>query len=60
MTDIYVQIMPIIKSNALNKILLCKWIEGDYKDRFTGLIRAVDFKVNFQFIFLDADKFPFC
>ncbi|XP_037045989.1 uncharacterized protein LOC119081315 [Bradysia coprophila] len=39
--DIYVQILPIIKSQSSNKIVLCKWIQGDYKDRYTGLIRPV-------------------
>lgn len=43
--DVYVQILPVIKSESSNKILLCKWNEGDFKDRYTGLIRAVDFKV---------------
>jgi len=42
--DIYVQILPVIESESANKILLCKWNKGDFKNRFTGLIRAVDSK----------------
>lgn len=45
LNDVYVQILPVIKVESSNKILLCKWTKGDFKDRFTGLIKAVDFKV---------------
>ncbi|KAJ6638103.1 hypothetical protein Bhyg_10836 [Pseudolycoriella hygida] len=44
--DIFVQAMPIIKCKASKRILLCKWIKGDYKDRYTGLISPVNFKEN--------------
>lgn len=47
--DVYVQILPVIKSECSNRILLCKWNEGDFKDRFTGLIWAVDYKVSLQY-----------
>lgn len=45
LNDVYVQILPVIKSGSSNNILLCKWIKGDFKDRYTGLIKSVDFKV---------------
>lgn len=47
--DIYVQILPVIESESSNRILLCKWNNGDFKDRFTGLIRAADFKVRLYY-----------
>lgn len=52
---IYVQVLPVVipqqSSNNSNKslesqaseckILLCKWASGDFKDRYTGLIRPL-------------------
>ena len=45
----WVQLLPVAENSSgdsIPKILLCKWKDGDYVDRFTGFIGPVDDNVD--------------